>query len=264
MNKRILCGLLSAALLACTMPVHAAARTTVPVQIDGERLQAVSYLERGVTYVPMRTFLESLGNWSIWWDSSAAEAAAVSGSTSLRADPAADTVTIQGKSYTGKVWVENGRTYIPLRIVITALGGEVVWDRYMSGAAVTSPGAEHDASDLYWLSRIIHAEAQGEPLTGKTAVGNVVLNRVESQDFPSTIPAVIFDRVNGVQFQPTANGAIFNTPSERSLEAARQALNGAEPVGASLYFYAPALSQGTWITANRVYYTTIGGHRFYL
>ena len=160
--------------------------------------------------------------------------------------------------------MENGRTYIPLRIVITALGGQVAWDRYMSGAAVTSPGAEHDASDLYWLSRIIHAEAQGEPLTGKTAVGNVVMNRVESTDFPSTIPGVIFDRVNGVQFQPTANGAIFNTPSEKSLDAARQALNGVKPVGESLYFYAPALSQGAWITANRVYYTTIGGHRFYL
>lgn len=263
MKRRSICGLLSAALLACTIPAQAA-KTTVPVQIDGERLQAVSYLESGVTYVPMRAFLNELGAWTIWWDAGAGEAAAASGSTSLRADPAADTVTIQGKTYSGKVWVENGRTYIPLRIVITALGGQVEWDRYMSGAAVTSPGADHDAADLYWLSRIIHAEAQGEPLTGKTAVGNVILNRVESADFPSTIPAVIFDRVNGVQFQPTANGAIFNTPSEKSMDAARQALNGAEPVGASLYFYAPALSQGTWITANRVYYTTIGGHRFYL
>ena len=62
----------------------------------------------------------------------------------------------------------------------------------------------------------------------------------------------------------SANGAIFNTPSEKSLDAARQALNGVKPVGESLYFYAPALSQGAWITANRVYYTTIGGHRFYL
>ena len=263
MKRRFLCGLLSAALLACTTPAQAT-RTSVPVQIDGERLQAVSYLESGVTYVPMRAFLEDLGNWSIWWDAGAGEAAAVCGTTALRADPAADTVTIQGKTYSGKVWVENGRTYIPLRTVITALGGQVEWDRYMSGAAVTSPGAEHDASDLYWLSRIIHAEAQGEPLTGKTAVGNVVMNRVESTDFPSTIPGVIFDRVNGVQFQPTANGAIFNTPSEKSLDAARQALNGVKPVGESLYFYAPALSQGAWITANRVYYTTIGGHRFYL
>lgn len=263
MKRRLLCGLLSAALLACTIPAKAA-KISVPVQVDGERLQTVSYLERGVTYVPMRAFLDALGGWSIWWDSRTGEAAAASGSTTLRADPADDTVTIQGKTYAGTVWVENGRTYIPLRIVITALGGQVEWDRYMSGAAVTSPGAKYDASDLYWLSRIIHAEAQGESLTGKIAVGNVILNRVESQDFPSTIPAVIFDRKNGVQFQPVSNGTIFQTPSSQALEAARRALDGESPVGACLYFYAPALSQGTWITANRVYYTTIGGHRFYL
>lgn len=48
--------------------------------------------------------------------------------------------------------------------------------------------------DLYWLSRIISAESRGESLKGQIAVGNVVLNRVEEDDFPDTIPAVIFDR----------------------------------------------------------------------
>ena len=42
------------------------------------------------------------------------------------------------------------------------------------------------------------------------------------------------------------------------------ALAGTDIVGGCLYFYAPALSQGTWIRANRTYYTTIGCHRFYL
>ena len=41
-------------------------------------------------------------------------------------------------------------------------------------------------------------------------------------------------------------------------------LNGTEAVGESMYFYAPALSQGTWINQNRTYYTTIGCHKFYL
>ena len=31
-----------------------------------------------------------------------------------------------------------------------------------------------------------------------------------------------------------------------------------------MYFYAPALSQGVWINANRTYLMTIGCHRFYL
>lgn len=256
--------LLAAALLACALPARAA-RATVPVQVDGIRLEATSYLDQGVTYVPLRTLLESLGGWSIWWDARHSRAVAVSESGArLEADPAADVLTVQGRSYAGRVWVESGRTYVPLRITVTALGGRVEWDRYMSGAAVTSPGAEYDASELYWLSRIICAESQGEPMTGQVAVGNVVLNRVASQDFPATVPAVIFDRNNGVQFQPVTTGAIFRSPDETAMEAARRALSGETPVGLCLYFYAPARSQGLWINANRTYYTTIGGHRFYL
>ena len=46
--------------------------------------------------------------------------------------------------------------------------------------------------------------------------------------------------------------------------AAALALNGANIVGDSLYFFSPAQSAGNWITANRPYYTTIGGHQFHL
>ena len=41
-------------------------------------------------------------------------------------------------------------------------------------------------------------------------------------------------------------------------------MNGEVSVEDVLYFYAPALSKGIWINANRTYYTTIGCHRFYL
>ena len=47
------------------------------------------------------------------------------------------------------------------------------------------------------------------------------------------------------------------------VEAAKRALDGENVVGSALYFYAPALSQGTWINANRPYQQTIGCHRFY-
>ena len=101
-------------------------------------------------------------------------------------------------------------------------------------------------------------------MTGQLAVGNVVLNRVASREFPNTIPGVIFDRVDGVQFEPVANGTVYNTPTARSVEAAKRVLDGERVIGSALYFYAPALSQGVWINANRTYYTTIGCHRFYL
>ena len=164
----------------------------------------------------------------------------------------------------GQVYVKSGRTYVPLRLTMNLLGGSATWDPWLGGAAVTSRDASHDAADLYWLSRIISAESRGESLHGQIAVGNVVLNRVESPDFPDTIPGVIFDRVDGIQFEPVKNGTVYDTPTAQSVEAARRALDGETVIGDALYFYAPALSQGVWINANRTYAQTIGCHRFYL
>ena len=264
MKRKLLCGLLAALTLTCAT-VRAAPCRVVPVQVDGTVLsQGVNYLEKGVTYVPLRGLLNAFGGWSVWWDSGKKTAVASSGSQSLTADPAGDTMTVNGRTYSGKVFVERGRTYIPLRILVTALGGGVAWDPYLGGAAVTSPGADHDAMDLYWLSRIISAESRGETLTGQIAVGNVVLNRVAASEFPDTIPAVIFDRKHDVQFTPISNGTVYLPPTAQSVEAAKRVLSGENTVGEALYFYAPALSQGVWINANRTYLMTIGCHRFYL
>ena len=259
-GRRALCALLAAAALA--LPANAA--RTVNVQVDGDLLSARSYVDNGVTYVPLRTLLDAFGGWELWWDSDAAQAVAVSGSARLTADPADDTVTVDGTDYAGRVTVERGRTYVPLRLVTEALGGRAEWDAYLDGAAVTSPDADYDAADLYWLSRIICAESGAEPMAGQIAVGNVVLNRMASREFPNTIPAVIFDRVDAVQFEPVENGTVYKAPTVKSVEAAKRVLDGENAVGRALYFYAPALSQGVWINANRPYYKTIGCHRFYL
>jgi N-acetylmuramoyl-L-alanine amidase len=261
MKRSLLCGLLAA--MTLSLPAHAAART-VPVQVDGTQLSCTAYLDQGVTYVPLRSLLDAFGGWTLEWDSQTRTAVADSSAHTLTADPAADTVTVDGLSYTGTVYVENGRTYVPLRLVSNLLGGSAAWDPYLGGAAVTSPDAAYDAVDLYWLSRVISAESQGESLAGQIAVGNVVLNRVASSEFPDTIPAVIFDRTDGVQFEPVENGRIYDLPTDQSIEAAARVLDGEVTVDSVLYFYAPALSQGVWINANRTYSTTIGCHRFYL
>ena len=108
------------------------------------------------------------------------------------------------------------------------------------------------------------AEACAEPAEGKIAVGNVVLNRVRSDEFPDTIFGVIFDRKYGVQFEPVLNGTIYCEPDKDCLQAAARALAGENVVGESLYFFNPELAQSTWISDNRLYCMTIGGHDFYL
>ena len=100
--------------------VKAAPSRVVPVQVDGTVLsQGVNYLQSGVTYVPLRGLLDAFGGWSVWWDSSRKVAAAASGSQSVTANPSRNTVTVNGRTYSGKVFVSRGRTYIPLRTLAT-------------------------------------------------------------------------------------------------------------------------------------------------
>ena len=93
------------------------------MQVDGDRLAGTSYLEQGVTYVPLRYLLDAFGGWEVSWDARNQEAVAVSSRTRVAADPASNTVTVGGTAYAGQVTIRNGRTYVPLRLVTEALGG---------------------------------------------------------------------------------------------------------------------------------------------
>ncbi|MBC8587094.1 cell wall hydrolase [Paratissierella segnis] len=128
----------------------------------------------------------------------------------------------------------------------------------------TSSANTYSQDDLYWLARIIEAEAGSEPYNGKVAVGNVILNRVKSKEFPNTVYGVIFEYYGSIpQFSPVANGSIYNNPSQESIQAAKDALNGANPVGNATYFFNPAKASGSWIVKNKTYLSKIGGHAFY-
>ncbi|MBQ8510363.1 MAG: cell wall hydrolase [Clostridia bacterium] len=165
----------------------------------------------------------------------------------------------------------DGLLYIPVRSIAKAYNADVTWqDDTRSvdidaapGEAIESGSSYYNTEDVYWLSRIIHAEANGEPMAGKVMVGNVVQNRVNSSDFPNTIYNVIFDRQHGVQFTPTVNGMIYRTPDESSVIAAKLCLDGYSLSDSALYFLNPAIATSFWIVNNRPYLTTIGGHDFY-
>ena len=124
-------------------------------------------------------------------------------------------------------------------------------------------GDSYYGEDLYWLSRIIYAEAGHECLEGKIAVGNVILNRVASNKFPNTIYKVIFDRSCGIQFSPAYSGSIYRTPNSESVLAAKLVLEGVVVTEDALYFSPNSLATTSWAGRNRPYDTQIGGHTFF-
>lgn len=88
------------------------------------------------------------------------------------------------------------------------------------------------------LAALIFCEAGNQSYQGKVAVGAVVMNRVESGRFPNSIKSVIYQ---SGQFTPAMTGKLArvlasgNVPSS-CYEAARDALNGANPIGNALFF----------------------------
>ena len=166
--------------------------------------------------------------------------------------------------------MSDGVLYVPFTTAAKALGitaGFHASARVLTlGVGYTPPvhGDRVYAEDaVYWLSRIISAESRGEPSLGQIAVGNVVLNRVRSGEFPNTIWGVIFDKKYGVQFTPVANGTIYNAPTESAVIAAKICLEGYSLSGDILYFYAPIGSMSSWVEQNRTYVFTIQNHRFF-
>jgi len=115
-------------------------------------------------------------------------------------------------------------------------------------------------NDLELLSRIIYAESKGEPYIGQVAVGAVILNRISSPDFPSTLAGVIYQPL---AFEPVANGTINQAVPQNAeaRKAAQDALNGYDPTGGCLYFFNPSTSTSKWIWSKQIV-KTIGKHHF--
>lgn len=104
-------------------------------------------------------------------------------------------------------------------------------------------------TNLYWLSHIIHAEAAGQPMNAQIAVGDVVLNRVHSGQYASTVKGVIFQVLNGhYQFTPVLNGWIYSQPDAASIQAAQKALQGVNLVPNALVYYTPSKTPtNSWV-----------------
>lgn len=143
-----------------------------------------------------------------------------------------------------------------LSISMNAENGGV--DFGTANEAILMSGDEfYDEDDLYWMSRIITWESGNQPVAGQIAVGNVVLNRVESQRFPDSIKEVIFQPG---QFSPAMNGVIYGDPYEISVICAKLTLEGYNTVGDALFFQVGRYGAVADIAT---YVCTIAGHNFF-
>lgn len=157
----------------------------------------------------------------------------------------------------------NGRVAAPVRLLARVYNLSVAYNaeyglillEHQEDAEPYLADAAYNGDTLYWLSHIIYAESGNQPLEGKIAVGNVVMNRVNDPRFPNTLYDVLFQKG---QFSPASSGSIYRDPNWESTVAAMLVMDGAEVTDA-LFFNAVRGSG----PKGRTYVATIGDHAFY-
>lgn len=141
--------------------------------------------------------------------------------------------------------------------------------QYSRGWLDAFPSAQGDA-EWQCLTEALYFEARGESVKGQFAVAEVILNRVSSPDFPSSVCGVIHQGTGKkfqCQFTYTCDGNTEKVHEPAAYEqvgkVARLMLDGADRVltkGAT-YYHTKAVRPSWSKRFNRT--ATIGHHHFY-
>lgn len=118
------------------------------------------------------------------------------------------------------------------------------------------------------LLRIVEAEATGEDVKGRMLVANVILNRVVSEEFPNSIPEVVFShRGDTYQFAPVKDGRYWTVRiTDKTKEAVERVLAGEDYSQGALYFAARRMANQKamrWFDTALTYLFTYGVHEFF-
>lgn len=125
-------------------------------------------------------------------------------------------------------------------------------------------GVRISESDRTVLEKIVQAEAGNQDHQGKLLVANVILNRVRSGKFPSTIREVVFAPR---QFSPISDGSYSRAEaSEDTRKAVDEALHGVDGSRGALYFMDRRYADGgnvSWFDRSLTRLFQHQGHEFF-
>lgn len=112
--------------------------------------------------------------------------------------------------------------------------------------------------EIETMAHVVYGESRGESYQGQVAVAAVILNRVDSSDFPDTVHDVVFQRN---AFTAVNDGQFNLRPNDTAYHAVKDALLGWDPSYGSVYYYNPKLATDQWIFTRTVT-KQIGNHHF--
>ncbi|MCA0757455.1 trypsin-like peptidase domain-containing protein [Paenibacillus sp. N4] len=166
--QSLLCPLLAAGLLLAPLPVPSesvsaasgtaavsvAAAAKYQVFVDGKKLalSAPAFVEKGVTFVPMREIFKALGA-SVTWESKTQTVIGRKGHITISLKAGKKEAVINNKSVKldAAPVLRGGVTYVPVRFVSESLGAKVAWDAKAKAVRITSAEAAELEEYEKWL-----------------------------------------------------------------------------------------------------------------
>ena len=245
----------------------------LPVYLDGLLLSR-GYRREDAVYAALRP-LCAHANITMSWSGNSEHFTLELGALRVDALARQKYFTVSGRYlYAPEDWlIRGGELYLPVDALcrlLTLTAEERDGALYLDGSGLCLMQAGTDyyelnfpSGDLFWLAHIIHSEAGIEPMESKIGVGNVVMNRVKSPDFPDNVFDVIFDHEHSMQFEPISKGTIYEEPTEKDTIAACLVLEGADVAGECLYFVNPDYGS-FWFDNNLQFVKKIGRHNYYI
>lgn len=239
---------------------------------DGSKPIYVNNKKSGVTAIAVDgQYYVSVGDFAKAVDPDTSFKISDNGSTCTVSAKGIDVKAIKGKIYveangralpSSKLSADNGKVTAPLDIMAKIFSTSVTYsdDRVVvteSDGYITSGDDIYDADALDLLSRVINSEAGEESFNGMLAVGAVIMNRVGSSEFPSTVYAVVYQKN---QFSVVDTDAFLEDPNELSVIAAKMCLEGYRYDKRVLFFDSTG---NAWASKNRNFLYKIGNHYFY-
>ena len=114
------------------------------------------------------------------------------------------------------------------------------------------------------LERIVEAESGDQTIKGRQMVANVILNRMKSEKFPTSVREIVFA---GRQFSPVSNGSYYRVKvSSQTKKAVEKALKEKDNTNGALYFMYRAGSDSSnvsWFDRELTKLCEYGCHEFF-
>ncbi|WP_186438376.1 ABC transporter substrate-binding protein [Cohnella terricola] len=266
--KSLTRGLLAAAVLltpfASTQGNYAsAANTAITVMLDGKTIatEASPKVIDGRTLVPYSSIVNALGG-KATWDSKTKSVTADQGGVNVKLTVGSKTAYINGVSTTLDVApiAENGRTFVPLRLISEAFGRWVTYNQNTNTVGISSTLTVNASSGPFTLKkppqRIVTLSssdteiiyALGGSVVGRpTAIGNVYPEAAKSVPEVGSAHGILFEKL--AQLKPDL---VIASPSLKSQQATIEKLgaqvmfhshNTYDDIQASIRLYGQILSK---------------------